>query len=193
MMATDHNYKLKAGLQNLGCSALAFSALAVPPLTDRKVSQQYISQIMAGTKDFDSIADAQQFLDVVTTMEYLQSTVVPRVPINWSNVLELKDVLAVVHEQRKNDMDPLSSQNFYLRLSRLNFFKQIDSRGVVTTINPEKDGAAFADIKLAEQAINALKQIQVTAQWEKLTSPRRKSTSVTSVEEIGLKTEAVQQ
>jgi hypothetical protein len=188
-MLDQYNHKLKTGLTGLGCSALSFAALAAPPLVHRKISQQTVSQIMGGTKDFDSPADAQAFLDVIATMEYLQNTVTPRVPINWANVLELKDVLAAVHEQRQNDLDPLSVQNFYIRISRLNFFKQVDSTGIVSTINPEKDGAAFQDIGLVQKTIAELKKMGTTATHERLTGPRRKSTIVTSLEEVGLKSE----
>jgi hypothetical protein len=48
------------------------------------MSQQIVSQIIAGTKEFESVDDARDFLNVVSTMEYLQQTVQPRVPINWS-------------------------------------------------------------------------------------------------------------
>jgi hypothetical protein len=184
-MLIEFNHKLRAGLTGLGCSAVSFSALAVPPLTCRRMSQQYVSQIITGTKEFDSTDDARDFLEVINTMEYLQQIVQPRVPINWQNVLELKDVLASIHEQRKNDVDPLSVQNFYVRLTRVTFFKGIDSRGVVTTINPEKDGAAFKDLSLAQQVVQKLKQMDVTAQVERLTGPRRKSSLTTSLEELG--------
>lgn len=184
-MTIDFNFKLKAGLSGLECSALSFSALAVPPITSRKLSQQVVSQIIAGAKEFDSAEDAREFLQVVSTMEYLQQIVQPRVPIAWNNVLDLKEILARVHEQRKNELDPVSVQNFYVRLSRLNFFKRIDSRGVVPTINPEKDGAAFADLGLAQQCAQELKKLGVTAQFERLTGPRRKSSLTTSLEELG--------
>jgi hypothetical protein len=184
-MATEFNHKLKAGLIGLGCSALSFSALAVPPITDRKISQQVVSQIIAGTKGFDSADDARDFLDVVNSMEYLQQIVQPQVPINWSNVLELKDILASIHEQRKNDMDPVSVQNFYVRLNVMNFFKRVNSYGVVTTINPEKDGAAFDNLGLAQRVVQELKRMDITAQVERLTGPRRKSSLTTSLEELG--------
>jgi hypothetical protein len=188
----DSNFKLKAGLQHLGCSALAFSALATPPLVNRKISQQLVSQIVSGTKSFDSPADAQQFLDVVHSMEFLQQTVQPRVPINWSNVLELKDALAAVHEQRKNVMDPVSIQNPYLRLSRLNFFKGLRSNHtVIETINPELDAVAFNNLALAQLAVAELKKMGVHAQIERLTAPRRTSTLVTSLQEIGFEPVAV--
>ena len=184
-MSTDYNYRLKAGLNGLGCSALSFSALAVPPLTRRKISQQLVSQILAGTKEFDSPEDARDFLEVVASMQHLQEIVQPRVPINWSNVLDLKDVLATVHEQRKNDLDPITVQNFYLRLTRLNFFAGLRSDGsVIETINPEKEAAAFHSIALAEKAITRLKQMGVTAYLERLTGPRRRSTIVTSLSEL---------
>ena len=188
----EFNHKLRAGLTGLGCSAVSFSALAVPPLTHRRMSQQYVSQIITGTKEFDSVDDARDFLEVINTMEFLQEIVQPRVPINWQNVLELKDVLASIHEQRKNDMDPVSVQNFYVRLTRVNFFKGIDSRGVVTTINPEKDGAAFKDLSVAQQAVAKLKEMGVTAQFEKLTGPRRRSSLVVSLQELGFKIDVEQ-
>jgi hypothetical protein len=187
-MSTDSNFKLKAGLTGLGCSALSFAALAVPPLTRRKISQQAVSQILSGAKEFDTPQEAQEFLDVIASMEYLQQTVQPKVPINWSNVLELRDVLASIHEQRRNDLDPVSVQNPYLRLSRLNFFKGLRSNGLLCeTINPEKDGAAFKDLALAQQAVAELKKIGITAHIERLTGPRRRSTIVTSLEEVGFK------
>lgn len=184
---TEYNHKLKAGLNSLGCSALSFSALAVPPLTSRKLSQQMVSQIIAGSKEFESSADAQEFLNVIRSMEHLQQTVEPRVPIDWSNVLELKQILATVHEQRKNDIDPVTVQHFYIRLSRLNFFKGMNSLGVVQTINPEKDGAAFSDLTLAQHIVQELKKIGVSGEIERLTGPRRRSTLTSSVEELGFK------
>src|SRR2546427_5946433 len=126
-MTTEFNHKLKAGLTRLGCSALSYSALAIPPITNRKLSSQIVSQIIAGGKEFDSAEDALDFLEAINTMEYLQQIVQPRVPINWSNVLEVKDVLISIHEERKNATDPVSVQNFYVRLSLLNFFKRVNS------------------------------------------------------------------
>jgi len=190
-MTTEFNYKLKAGLTGLGCSALSFSALAVPPITNRKLSSQIVSQIIAGAKEFDSADDARNFLEVINTMEYLQQIVQPRVPINWSNVLELKDVLVSMHEQRKNKLDPVSVQNFYVRLSLLNFFKRVNSTGVQTTINYQTDGAAFEDLGLAQQVVEKLKQMNVTAKVERLTGPRRKSSLTTSLEEVGFEPAAI--
>ena len=184
-MTTEFNHKLKAGLSGLGCSALSFSALAVPPVTSRKMSQQIVSQIIAGAKEFDSDDDARDFLGVVNSMEYLQQTVKPRVPIDWSNVLELKDVLVSIHEQRKNELDPVSVQNLYVRLSLLNFFKRVNSTGVQTTINYQIDGAAFEDLGLAQQVVQKLKEMNVASKVERLTGPRRKSSLATSLEELG--------
>lgn len=190
-MTTEFNYKLKTGLTGLGCSALSFSALAVPPITSQKKSSQTISQIIAGAKEFDSDVDARDFLSVVSTMEYLQQIVQPRVPINWSNVLDLKDVLASIHEQRKNESDPISVQNFYVRLSLLNFFKRVNSTGVQTTINYQIDAAAFENSTLAQQVVEQLKQMNVAAKVERLTGPRRKSSLTTSLIEVGFESAAI--
>jgi hypothetical protein len=192
-MSTEYNFKLKAGLTGLGCSALAFASLAVPPLTSRKISQQVVSQLLTGAKEFDSPEDAREFLNVIATMEYLQQTVTPKVPINWSDILALKDVLIQVHEQRQNEQDPIVVQSCYVRMGRLNFLKGINSAGPITTINPETQAAAFADLALAQEAIRRLKDMGHAATFERLTSPRRKSTIATSLEEIGFKNEVVEQ
>jgi len=71
---TEH-IKLKTALQELGCSALAFSSLAAPPITSKRYSQQQISQLIAGTKEFPDDREAVEFLQVTEAMKHLQEIV----------------------------------------------------------------------------------------------------------------------
>ena len=187
-MTTEFNHKLKAGLTRLGCSALSFSALAVPPITSRKMSQQIVSQIVSGTKAFDSVDDAQDFFGVIDTMEYLQQIVRPRVPINWQNVLELKEVLISIHEQRKNATDPVHRRCWFVRLSVHNFFKGLRSDGSVieTMAYYDDEAVAFTNYELASEVAEKLKQRNIPTKVEMLTCQRRQSTITVALEELGL-------
>jgi hypothetical protein len=190
----EFSLKLKAGLSSLPtpCSALSFSALAVPPMVSRKLSQQVISQIIGGTKTFSSKEEALEFLRVVNTMHFLQENVNPRVPIDWANVLSLKDVLIETFNSKLSTEDPITTRCHFVRLSLMNFFKGLRSDGsVVTTINYQTEGAAFTDSSLAESCVNKLRDMGVTARTEILTAPRRRSTITKSLEELGFKTAAI--
>jgi len=185
MPMTD-NIKLKTALQELGCSALAFSSLAAPPLVKKKVSQQTTSQWVAGTKEFDSDAEAAEFLQVTEAMKYLQETVTPKIPVDWSNVLGVKNVLIQTFEQRRNELDPMHRRCWYVRLSLLNFFKGLRSDGsVIETINYLTEAAAFTNVEIANEIVKRLNQQNVPAKVELLTGDRRQSTITTSLEEIG--------
>lgn len=180
------NIKLKTALQELGCSALAFSSLAAPPLVTKKVSQQTVSQLLSGTKEFDSDREAAEFLQVTEAMKYLQNTVVPKIPVDWSNVLGVKDALVQTFEKRKNELDPLHRRCWYVRLSVMNFFQGRRSDGsVIETINYQTEGVAFTDFELASAVVERLKQRGIPARAELLTGDRRQSTITTSVEELG--------
>jgi len=56
-------------------------------------------------------------------MADLQDIVVPKLPIAWGDVLNVKDVLAQVLEQRKNELDPLHHRVWFIRLNVHDFFK----------------------------------------------------------------------
>jgi hypothetical protein len=59
------------------------------------------------------------------------------------------------------------------------------------TINPEKDGAAYADDHFAELAVRKLKQMAVTAKWEMLIGRPGMLTIATSQQEVGSTPEAI--
>jgi hypothetical protein len=178
--------KLKTELAGLNCTASAFAALAVPPLTSRKLTQQTISAITANQKDFDSPAEAAEFFGVVEAMKFLQETVLPQVPINYSD-LRVKDALVQVFEQRRNELDPMHRRCWFVRLSVHNFFKDLRSDGSVieTMTYYDSEAAAFTNYELASEIVKRLKQHDIGAKAEVLTCERRQSTITTSLEEIG--------
>jgi hypothetical protein len=186
-MAMIDNIKLKTALQELGCSALAFSSLAAPPLVARKVSQQTVSQLLAGTKEFDSAHEAAEFLQVTEAMKHLQEIVVPKIPVDWSNVLGVKDALVQTFEKRKSELDPLHHRVWFIRLSVHNFFKGLRSDGSVidTMTYYDSEAVAFTDYGLASEVEKQLKQRNIPSRVELLTCDRRASTITTSLEEIG--------
>src|SRR6266853_2245348 len=186
-MANQHNIRFRTGLQSLNCSASAFAALAAPPLVSRKISQQYVSQLIAGTREFDSDEDAKEFFRVIDTMNHLQETIAPRLPIAWSDVLGVQDVLVRTFEQRKNETDPMHRRCWFVRLSVHNFFKGLRSDGSVieTMIYYDSDAVAFPSFELANEVVKRLKTRDVPARPEQLTCERRQSTITTSLEEVG--------
>jgi hypothetical protein len=181
--------RLRAGLQTLNCSVAAFSALAAP-LTHKKVSQQTMNQIVNGQREFDTEQDAQTIFRVLDTMAHLQETVTPRVPIDWSNVLELKDTLTQTFKNRLNEEDPITTRCCYIRLSLLKFLQRMRGDVVVDTCNYHSEGAAFTDQSLAEECVRRLHALNVSARTELLTAPRRRSSITVSLEEIGFTTES---
>jgi hypothetical protein len=182
--------RLRAGLQNLGCSDASIVALAAPPLTPKKISQQLFGQIRNGQREFESEAEADSFVRVLDAMEFLQSTVTPKVPINWSNVVELKELVTRTVQEKLQKDDPMEPRNWYILLNRFNFLKQINSSGAVGTINLI-DAAAFTSSALAQKAVDRLKLMKINADVELLTCPRRRSTLTKSLEEIGFKPEPI--
>lgn len=186
VMATQDNIKFRNGLRERNCTASAFSQLAVPPMTSRRLSQQQVSQLIAGSREFESNDEAKQFLGVIDLMTYLQDTVRPRVPINWSDVVEVKDILLSTFEQHKNDLDPVIMRCYYVRLSLNTFFKQLHSDGSVTeTEDFQNDAAAFETFAQAFEVTQRLKKLKINSRVEELTAPRRKSTLTKSIEELG--------
>jgi hypothetical protein len=181
--------RLRAGLQNLNCSVAAFSALAAP-MTPKRISQQLMNQIVNGQREFDTEQDAQTIFRVLDTMAHLQETVTPRVPIDWSNVLELKDTLTQTFKNRLNEEDPITTRCWYIRLSLLKFLQRMRGDVVVDTVNYHNEGVAFTDQSLAEECVRRLNVLNVSARTELLTAPRRKSTITVSLEEIGFKPES---
>jgi hypothetical protein len=183
----QHNIRLKTGLQTENCTVSAFSVLAAPPITSKRYSQQQISQLIAGTREFESDQEATEFLTVIESMRSLQEIVQPRVPIDWTNVEAVKDVLAQHHKRRKNESDPMHRRCWFVRLSVHDFFKGLRTDGTeIRTLNYfDGDAAAFTDYGLASEVIKQLKQHNVAAKAEVLTCERRQSTITTSLEEIG--------
>jgi len=188
VMGLELNMKLKTGLKELNCSALAFSALAVPPLVSKKISQQYVSQLLAGTTEFKTEQEAQEFLGVINVMSHLQSIVTPKLPVDWSNVLGVRDALVQTYEQYKTATDPLHKRAWFLRLSVNDFFHRLRSDGSeVRTYNYfDGDAAAFVSTDLIDEAVRKLKAHDIFVKSELLTCQRRQSTICSSLEEIGL-------
>jgi hypothetical protein len=185
VMANQHNIRLRSGLQTLNCSASAFAALAAPPLVSRRISQQYMSQLIAGTREFESDEDAKEFFRVIDTMFHLQDIVVPKIPINWSDVIGVQDVLVQTFRDRRNIEDPIVVRPTYIRLNSLTWLKAMRENEPVPTYNYGVDGVAFEDVKLAEEVVRRLRGIGVASKIEPLTGDRRKSTITRSLEEIG--------
>jgi len=183
----EQNIKLKTALQELGCSALAFSSLAAPPITSKRYSQQQISQLIAGTKEFPDDHEAAEFLQVTEAMKHLQEIVTPKIPVDWSNVIGVKDVLIQTFEKRRSELDPMHRRCWFVRLSVHNFFKGLRSDGSVieTMIYYDSDAVAFPSFELANEVVKRLKTRDIPARPEQLTCERRQSTITTSLEEIG--------
>jgi len=186
-MVMIDNIKLKTALHELNCSALAFSSLAAPPLVTRKVSQQTVSQWVSGTKEFDS-GEAGEFLQVTEAMKHLQEIVVPKIPVDWSNVLGVKDALVQTFEKRKNELDPIHNRCWFVRLSVHNFFKGLRSDGSVieTMAYYDDEAVAFTNYELASEVAEKLKQRNIPTKVEMLTCQRRQSTITVALEELGL-------
>ncbi len=186
-MANQHNIRFRTGLQALNCSASAFAALAAPPLVSKKISQQYVSQLVAGTREFDSDEDAKEFFRVIDTMTHLQEIVTPRLPIAWGDVLGVQDVLARTFEQRKHETDPMHRRCWFVRLSMHNFLKGFRSDGSVieTMTFYDSEAVAFTDYGLASELERKLKQRDIPVRVELLTCERRQSTITVALEELG--------
>ena len=186
-MGLEHNIKLRTALKEIDCSALAFSALAAPPLTSKKLSQQVVSQLIAGTREFESDQEAAELLDVVNVMTHLQSTVTPKLPVNWSNVFGVRDTLIQTFEQQKNERDPIENRCWFVRLSVHNFFQGLRTDdSVIGTLNYyDAEAAAFTNYELASEVSKRLNQRGVANKVEILTCRRRQSTIATSLEELG--------
>ena len=182
--------KIRAGLKTLNCSVAAFAALAAPPMVIRKLSQQQLNQVVNGRVDLDE-KEVIEFLSVIDTMQYLQETIKPKLPINWNDPLLVRDVLLETYKNRIDHEDPIIPRSWFIRLSRLNFLQGIRGNGsLIENINFDQS-AAFTDPDLANECIRKLKQRDVAARVELLTAPRRKSTITTSLEEIGFSPEPV--
>lgn len=179
--------KLATELAMLGrCTASALSALTVPPLTSRKLTQQKLSAILANQQDFDTPTEATEIFGLVEVMKVLQESVVPSVPIAWAD-LRVKDALVQVYEQRKNELDPLHRRCWFVRLSVHYFFGGLRSDGsVIETMNfHNSDAVAFTSFELANETVKRLKLRDVAARTEHLTCERRQSTVTVSLGELG--------
>ncbi len=192
-MANQHNIRLRSGLQTLNCSATAFAALAAPPLVSRKISQQYMSQLIAGTREFDSDEDAKEFLQVMDTMFHLQDIVVPKIPVNWSDVLGVQDVLVQTFRDRRDVEDPIVPRSWFVRLNSLTWLVRMRGSEPVPTYNPTTKGVTFEDTKLAEEAVQRLRAVGVTSKMDLLTADRRLSTITRSLQEVGFEAEPKQE
>jgi len=179
--------RLKTELAGLNCTASAFSANAVPPITSRKLTQQKISAILANQEDFSSPTEAAEFFGAVETMKVLQEHVFPFVPINWSDG-RVKDALIQTFEKRRNESDPIHHRAWFVRLSISDYFKGLRSDGTeIRTLNYfDGDAVAFTNYELAAEVVKRLKQRDIPAKAEALTCERRQSTITLSLEELGL-------
>ena len=187
-MGIEQNLKFRKRLEPL-CSALAYSGHAAPPLVTRKLSQQVISQIMQGTREFDSDKEAEEHLRVLDAMETLQRSVVPHIPIDWTDVLGVREALIHTFERLKEDQDPLHKVCWYVRFSLMNYLhlQGFRSDGTpIETINPYTEGAAFKDFDLANKVSLRLKKQGIENRVERLTADRRLSTITTDISQLGL-------
>jgi hypothetical protein len=186
-MVTDQ-VKIRPGLQALSCTVSAAAGLCVPPMVRQKLSQQELNKIVNGYVDADA-DQVRQILSVLHTMEYLQETIVPKLPIRWDEPLLVRDILIRTYQERLNAGDPIETRCWYVRLSIFNFLKSINSNGPVETINLT-DACAFSDRVLAQKAADKLKTtMKIDANVELLTQPRRRSTLTTSLEDVGFQPE----
>jgi len=182
--------KIRTGLQALDCSVAAFAALATPPMVTKKLSQQQMNLIVNGRVDL-SEPEVNELLAVIDTMQYLQETIKPKLPINWNDPLLVRDVLVETYKNRLDREDPIVPRSWFVRLSRLTFLQGIRGNGsLIDNINFDQS-AAFTDPDLANECVRKLKQRDVAARAQLLTAPRRKSTITTSLEEIGFSPEPV--
>jgi len=158
----------------------------------RKLSQQQLNQVVNGRVDLDE-KEVIEFLSVIDTMQYLQDTIKPKLPINWNDSLPVRDVLMETYKNRLDREDPIVPRSWFVRLSRLNFLQGIRGNGsVIENINFDQS-AAFTDPDLANECVRKLKQRDITARVELMTAPRRKSTITASLEEIGFQPEPAAQ
>jgi hypothetical protein len=182
----SNGVKLRTELAAFPCTASAFSVLAVPPMTSRKLTQQKISAIIANQQDFENPTEAAEFFGVVETMKVLQERVIPSVPINWNDV-RVKDALLQIFQRQRNELDPLHRRCWFVRLSVHNFFQGLHKDGsVIATANYfGGEAAAFTSYELVSECVKRLKQRGVDSRADALTVERRQSSITTSLEELG--------
>lgn len=182
----SNGVRLRTELAAFPCTASAFSVIAVPPMTSRKLTQQKISAILANQEDFNSPTEAAEYFGVIEIMKRLQERVTPSVPINWSDG-RVKDALLKVYEQNQNELDPLHRRCWFVRLSVHNFFQGLRTDGlVIATVNYYGgEAAAFTSYELAAECVKQLKQRGVDSKAEALTVERRQSSITRSLEELG--------
>ncbi len=180
--------QIRTGLQRLDCTVPVFTALCSQPMVRQKFSQQQMNQIVSGRVDADP-EDVKQLLSVIKTMDYLQDTIKPNLPINWgSNPLLVRDVLVKTYEERLNAEDPIVRQAYYIRIGALHYFVKIRTDGSAkVTINYTTEAAAFLNPELAREGANLLKARGESAFTDLLTGSRRESTITKSLEELGFK------
>jgi hypothetical protein len=144
-----------------------------------------VSQLIAGTREFESDGDANEFFQVIDTMFHLQDIVVPKIPVNWSDVVGVQDVLVQTFRDRRDTEDPIVPRCWYIKLNSLTWLNRMRGNEPIPTYNFQVDGAAFEDVKLAEEVVRRLRAVGVQSKMELLTSDRRRSTITRSIEEIG--------
>jgi hypothetical protein len=186
---TDPAIRIRTGLQNLlnPCTITSFAAVAVPPMVPEKYSQQILGQILNGQREFKTIEEANSFGRVLTTMEYIQDQIKPKLPIDWTNVLLVRDEVLKMFDQRRNVEDPVQNRCWFVRLTVHNFFRGVrPDSSIFETMNYYRDeAAAFTNYELASQVAEKLKQHGVASKIEMLTCDRRQSTITVSLEELG--------
>src|SRR6266403_1024869 len=130
--------RLRTGLQNLmsPCTVTSFAALCVPPMVPKKLPQQILGQILNGQREFETTEEADSFVRVLTTMEYIQEQITPKLPIDWTNVLLVRDELLKMFDQRRNVEDPVQNRCWFVRLTVHNFFRGVRPDGsIIETLN----------------------------------------------------------
>jgi hypothetical protein len=164
--------RLRAELHQNNLSAATASALLVPPITMRKLSQQQLSAIMNGQRDFDSPAEARSFFDGLQFIRSVQESVTPQLPVDWANVLAVRDTLIRLYEERQEQVNPTHKRCYFVRLSVTSFFKEVADGNIVSTPRYVTEAAAFVDFDLANQVRQELKKRGVESKVELLTALR---------------------
>jgi hypothetical protein len=187
-MAVADQIKLRTSLATLNCSVASYAALAVPPMVKQKVSQQQLNLIVNGRTEIPD-DDVKDFLSVTDSMEYLQSTVRPHVPIDWSLPLLVQKALIQAHKDRIEQQDPCPDTFYVLNLGSRGYFTKIRN-GEVASMPSIAQAAAFSSVDQAGVATRELIfRFKERADWIPVPNhsiKRPMSQMVSSFEEVGL-------
>jgi len=163
-------------------------------MVPKKLPQQILGQILNGQREFETMEEADSFVRVLATMEYIQEQITPKLPIDWANVLLVREEVLKTFEARRNVEDPVHRRCWFVRLSVHNFFKGFRSDGSVieTMTYYDSDATAFTKYELAAEVEKKLKLHGIPVKIELLTCNRRESTITTSLEALGFVPEIVE-